>query len=549
MISANLKTAVLWMPIAVTLAVPAGAVLAAENGGRNPATVAAEIDREVDRRLAEARVPASPPADDAEFLRRAALDITGRIPTLERTVAFLDSRDTDKRRKFIDELLASADYGRHFATLWRNRLAPASSAKGKYQIDRFSPWLAEQFNRNRGWDRVVHDLLTMEGEIARNPQSAFLMANSENSRPQANQLAGAAARFFLGVQLRCAECHDHPFAPWKQADFWGTAAFFGRLRNDGKKGAPMGLTEEIDRDSKPSGKDGTPVIATAPGGGIVIPASAGKSSGKVIKARFLGGDEPTLAGEGPLRTVLAAWITSPDNRLFAPALVNRTWVHLFGSGFVNPVDDLRDDNPASHPALLKRLADEFRASGHDCKHLIRCICNSRAYQRTSRPLEGNESDRELFSHMAVKALSPEAFYDSLTVVGAAGKLAPAPAGKEGGKEKGPPQQSRDEFVQFFRSQGETADENAFSHGIPQFLKRLNGESLNQRPPLIDRLVRSGADPKQAVESLYLATLARRPTPDEVELMSTYLARRADPAQGYAGVLWILLNSGEFILNH
>jgi hypothetical protein len=238
-----------------------------------------------------------------------------------------------------------------------------------------------------------------------------------------------------------------------------------------------------------------------------------------------------LDDKAPWRPQFAAWATSAENKYFAPAFVNRLWANFFGRGFVNPVDNFHADNPASHPELLQRLADEFKSSGHDIKHLFRCLCNSQAYQRTSKPLPQNEADAALFSHMAIKPLSPDAFYDSLIVLNS--------IGRNGGKNS-----SREQFLSDFRTQ-EGAD-GVFSHGIPQFLKRMNGEEFNSGAAIIDQLRSASRD--QAIESLYLATLARRPTADEVRLMSAYLAKRNN-SQGYQGVLWILLNSGEFVLNH
>jgi hypothetical protein len=523
------------LPLALTataLLVAGRPALAETPAGRDPLSVAAAIDREIDRRLAEARVPASPPADDAEFLRRVTLDLTGRIPTLERTLAFLDDGDPKKRQKKIDELLASRDYRQHFATVWRNRLAPPNPVNNKPQRDTFTPWLADQLNRGRGWHEVVADLLTVEGDIAKNPQSAFVMANAENFQPRASLLAASTARLFLGVQLRCAECHDHPFAPWKQADFWATAAFFVRLRNTSKKGPPFILTEE-------------PEAGTSPAAAITLPSGAGKAAGQVVRARFPGGGEPAVRDGAALRPAFVAWLTAADNRYFAPALANRTWAHFFGRGLVNPVDDLRDDNPASHPALLALLADECRASGFDLKHLARCVCNSQAYQRTSRPRAGNERDAELLSHAAVRPISAEAFYDSLSVV-----YSPYKSGKFAAPgAKAPRLEPRDDFVRFFRAQGEAAAEGGINQGIPQFLRRLNAETFNQGSPLVAYLVHKDVPRREAVELLYLAMLSRHPTADEVDLMSDYVGRRGSAAEGYAGVVWVLLNTGEFVLNH
>ncbi len=425
---------------------------------RDPLAVAADIDRELDAKLTSAKAPASPLADDAEFLRRVSLDIIGRIPTLDKTTAFLDSKDADKRRKLIDELLANRDYAVNFGTIWRNLLSPpGNNVKGKAPRDEFTPWLINQLSQNRGWDKIVTDLLTVEGDVQKVPQTAFLMANAENFRPQANLVTASAAKFFLGVRLGCAECHDHPFSAWKQTDFWGTAAFFGRLRNTSFKGPPFILTEEAD--STPPPKDlAITIIRPAPGGGIVLPASTGKATGQTIQARYLGGAETKLDDAKPFRPIFAAWATAKENPYFAPALVNRMWSHFFGRGFVYPVDDFRDNNPPTHPQLLNLLADEFRNADYDFKHLIRCICNSKAYQRTSRPLPENERERELYSHMAVKIMSPEAFYNSLLTIKPMGdKMAR-------GKAEFGSNDHREEFLQQFRMQGDSDDENLFRQG-------------------------------------------------------------------------------------
>jgi Protein of unknown function (DUF1549)/Protein of unknown function (DUF1553) len=524
---------------------------------RDPVPVAAAIDREIDRRLAQVGIPASPAADDAEFLRRTYLDIAGHIPSAERAAAFLDSTEPDKRRKLIDELLGSQDFGHHLADIWRNRLAPRDPGNTKVAgVDRFGPWLAEQFNRNRGWNQIATELLTAEGEVNKNPQTSFVMAYGEESQPKPNLLAAGTAKVFLGIQLQCAECHDHPFAPWKQEDFWGVAAFFGRTRNSGIKGKPFTLTEEPDPNPFSVKNGGVERPEVREGGAIVIPGTGGnKGAGKVVPAKLLGGEPLKVDDTAPLRPRLAAWLTSHENKYFARAFVNRTWAQFFGRGLVQPLDNMHDDNPPSHPEVLTLLADEFVASGYDIKHLVRCICASNAYQRTSRPLPENEKDAELFSRMAVKSIAPEALYDSLTVVLGARKSGP-PGGKPNGIKppaakpevvKGPPMSPRDEFIHFFRGQGD-AESGEFVHGIPQFLRRLNGEMFNSNVPLVDRLTVSGISPNRAIEALYLATLSRRPTTEECDRLAAYLAKHAKPEEGYAGVLWVLLNSGEFVLN-
>jgi hypothetical protein len=508
---------------------------------RDPVPTAAIIDTEVDKQLAAEKIPASPQADDAEFLRRVTLDLTGRIPTYQQTVAFLDSKDPDKRRKLVDELLESPAYSEHFATVWRNLIVgrgPVVGGKGGGNgNDPFRSWLAEQFNDNRGWNALVTDLLTAEGNPRDNPATTFLLVNGENNQPQPNRVTGAAAGLFWGVNLRCAECHNHPFARWNQSDFWGTAAFFGKLQNGGGKGGPQNLTEAVGDAGLVKGK-GQAARPALRGTAIVIPAGTGKVSGQAIKARFLGGDEPALDEKEPFRPRFAAWATAADNPYFARAAVNRMWAHFFGRGLVNPLDGFDETNPPSHPDLLDKLAREFASSGFDLKHLARCITASKTYQRGHCPVPGNESDTAGFSHMAVKALTPEVLFDSLAIATT-------------GRPERP--EAREPFVRLFRVDDE-ASPTEYIQGIPQMLRLMNapvsGSFKGGRgASVVDQLASSRTSHAEAVTTLYLTALSRRPTADEVKLMEGYLSKRKDNREGYRGVLWILLNSSEFALNH
>jgi hypothetical protein len=507
-----------------------------------PAEVARAIDREIDARLADYNIAASELADDAEFLRRVCLDITGRIPTAERAAAFLDSSDADKRQKLIDELLDNANYGQHFSTIWTNLINAAGSPPRSMQSS-FRDWLANKFNQGQGWDQIVRELLASEGLATESPATYFVRANTA----EPGMLASTSAQFFLGVQIQCAECHDHPFTEWRQSDYWGLAVFFSRLREVSVKGGKQ-LSEEPQAGKKPA--------VNVPGAGIVIPTAGGnKGAGNVVMAKYLGGEKPDLPSEGAIRLSLASWVTAADNPYFAKAAVNRLWAHFFGRGFFNPVDDFQADLPVSHPQLLAMLAQEFASSGHDLKHLIRCICSSQAYQRTSRPLPENKDDARLFSHMAVKVMSPEAMYNSLIAAMGDTKLpgglgSPIPFDIYAGPKAKPDRVSGfDEFIRFFNTSDPSAPSTDYTHGIPQILALMNAQQFNRVTPVVDRLVKSGATREQVVESLFLGTLTRRPSPDETKLMSDYLEKRSDPQQGYAGALWILFNSNEFVLNH
>lgn len=534
--------------VLVPFALLAFMAVARADGSRPIQKTVQHIDLEITRKLTAEKVPASPLASDAEFLRRLYLDLTGKIPTYDRAVAFLDSKDPARRTKLIDELLAAPDFGEHFATTFTNLLL-VGDAVNLTERNRFQRWLAEKFNKNHPWDRLVTDLVTAEGTSADNPAVVFVLNHSENNKIQPNMLAAATTRQFLGVQLQCAECHNHPFTGWKQAEFWGVAAFFTRVTNQkGAKGSPGGVTEA----APAAPTKGKKAEATATGAAIVIPSTAGKASGKRIAAKYLEGEEPNLGDQGPYRPALAKWMTAPDNKFFARAAVNRFWAHFFGRGFVHPVDDFHDDNLPSHPALLDALAAEFRASGYDVKHLVRCIVSSQAYQRTSQPLPDNKDDKTLFSHMAVKVMTPEMMYDALVRALGVSQLnintgAVATSGIGGAKKNQPTNAPRDRFIKFFKTSDADTLPTDYTQGIPQALALMNDPQFNKGTPVVEQLVKAKLPTEQAIEKLYLTVLARRPTPAETKTLSAYIARQPDAARGYTGAVWILLNTQEFVL--
>ncbi len=514
--------------------------------GLDPPAVARQIDQQIQARLEADRIPASPPCDDAEFLRRVYLDITGVIPPADKAAAFLDSSDSGKRAKLIDELLASEDYGWHFADLWCDLI---NIKDLPIYREPFTTWMSESLNAGRGWDEIVLELLTAEGSFnfvtrgkrlgSSDPQALFVLVNTEegmNKGPNPAWLAAESGRLFLGVQIQCAECHDHPFTEsWKQTDFWGLAALFGQFRSQ--------------RDNEGLRWIETPAASDAPVS-VAIPPTALKNVGQIVPARLLGAEADYQPGDQQLlRHSLARWITAADNPLFARAAANRTWAHFLGRGLVNPVDDLRADNPPSHPEVLQLLAGELRKSQFDLKHLIRCICLSAAYQRTSAPLAENEQDQERYSHMAVKIMSPGVFYDSLKAATLWPELKVGLPERKTKLTVATLFTPREVFVDFFRSsQGEEAQPLENTHGIPQALKLMNAAQLNRVAPVVERLAGSDQGRQPIIEQLYLAALARRPSAEETRLMAEFLDQRQDASasEGYSAVLWALINSAEFV---
>jgi hypothetical protein len=511
-----------------------------------PSTMA--IDQWVDAGVGRARIPASPQADDAEFLRRVTLDIIGRIPTPYEASAFFQGTDPEKRARWINDLLASPSYGEHFATIWRELMLPRDNGL-KGGRDTFAPWLAEQFSRNRGWDRIVTDMLTVEGKLRDLPQAGFIMANTDNGEPQPNLLADSTGRLFWGVQLRCAECHDHPFAQWKQADFWGTAAFFSRTRKgyaDGKNPNGWTLTESEPVEPAAMLTPRTWVPPGASGPAILVPSSGGKAAGKIFTAKYLGGADAGWKDAGPFRERFAQWAVSARNPWFAANAANRLWAQFFTRGLLTPLDGFNGENQPSHPELLAVLSRELVDSGFDLKHVIRCICNSRAYQRSSRVVAGNERDEKWFSHRLVKVMRPEMLYDSLSV--AMKPSAPKGGSKGGGVDHAQPIAgvSREEFVRFFASRPDENEGSMVNQGIPQLLRLMNGALLNDADKDGNRFFATAEDVTDAV---YLAAYSRKPTDEERRLVKEFAAAHSDAREAAAGLLWTLLNSAEFVTNH
>lgn len=524
---------------------------------RDVAQVARGIDFEINQRLLEENIPASPAASDSEFCRRVYVDIIGRVPSLDETVAFLDSKQPDKRARLIDQLLASKEYGQHWATIWTNLSVGRSDASqlATPHRHRFHSWLTDAFNAGDGWDTIVAELLSAEGHSNEVPATAFLLSYSGNNmQPQPERITGAVSELFLGIQLKCAECHNHrgPHATrqWKHGDFWAMAAFFTRLRNQRAEKGDNNTKVILTEDSVPKGKalgDSTfnaprPII---PGGFIEVPdpSDSTKFLPEPAQARFLESGMPNLLDAGPYRPQFAAWFTSPRNPYFARALVNRVWAQLFGRGLITPIDLMHKTNLASHPALLQDLADEFVASGHDLKHLIRALTNSQVYQRSSRALPDNAQDKELLSHMALKPLRPEVLFDSLQVVNKGSGYGPAPATPKDAGGLTP----RETFARFFGNQEWSNDPSELVYGIPHYLRLMNVADGGTVLPKL--LTQGGDDSKKVIELLYLSALARRPSEAELATMQQYVNQSGDAKVAYGEIYWVLQNSVEFVLNH
>jgi hypothetical protein len=487
----------------------------------DPVDLAARIDQHIDTRLKNERLQPADLADDAEFLRRVYLDLHGVVPTREQAEQFLTDSNPAKRARLIDALLASPRYGRYLADTWQGYLISPLADDRVKRADQFRDWLAGQFNTST-WDKIATVLLTATGKIEENPAVIYLI---EGRLPRGvPELTDLASRYFMGVRLNCAQCHDHPFAKYKQQEFWGMAAFFTQIQTP-KRAKQVYEKGVVD--------DPQLTLATLRDSGMFDGFMSGPPT-------FLGG-QALATGKTPHRAALASWLTSPGNPYFARAMVNRTWWRFMGRGIVQPVDDMHDANPPTHPELLDLLAKRFGESGFDLKFLTRAIVLSHAYQRTSRPGDAQEKQAALFGRMSIKVLSAGQLYDSLeTIFGAATKVTGVDA-RQG---------ARPEFTEFF---GENGDPNptTYRRGIPHLLRQMNsgqfaGRSLDT---LLERISASGRTPEETASDLFLTILSRRPTADELQRVKSYIGGAGSPQNACRELAWVLMMTSEFSTNH
>lgn len=496
---------------------------------------------------------------DGKWARRVFLDLLGRIPTLGELRAFERASRSDKRQKLVDSLLYDARYTDEFAgnwsTIWTNLLIGRTGGNERNSlIDRegMQQYLRDVFARNRSYDSMVMDLITAEG--ANKPGMAdFNGAVNFLSMKLADkgiQATADTARIFLGKQVQCTQCHDHPFNEWKQNQFWELNSFFRQavsLRRFDKDSGMVSYVELSDQDF--GGEGNTPDNAE-------VYYELRDATLKAAYPRFIDGGE-TSSRSGRLsdihrRKELANFILGSDE--LSRALVNRVWAHFFSYGFTKPVDDMGPHNPVTHPELLDYLANAFKANSYDLRLLMRWIATSEPYSLTSRITKRNELDdpakgqRPLFSHFYARQMRAEELHDSLLVATGADRI-------DNGN--GTDGERRDWLKQFVVAFGndEALEGSTFNGTITQSLVLFNGDLTkkalsDERSGLLYRLAVSDQPIEKKVDHLFLVTLARRATKAEQQAAKQLLLLRGGSLlEALQDVLWALLNSNEFILNH
>jgi hypothetical protein len=543
------------LPCLVTASQPDSGKKSSAKGKISATALAKRIDKHISERWKREGINPVAPASDATFFRRVNLDLGGKIPGILDIKDFLDDDREDKRTIWIDKILEGEDFANHFASVYRQMmLGNVENEQTIFLVGPFENWVRKKFKDNTPYNKMVLELLTSNpqggnqfgggpgGDMNNASPAAFYGVNE--FKPE--NLAGATARLFLGVKIECAQCHKHPFADWTQKQFWEFAAFYANLAQFGAKPVPVD-----DKDVPPP----PPQQPKDPNGGpqIQIPK---KVPAEWVSAKFLDGKAPKWQPGMEPRKVLADWITAPENPYFARMAVNYVWGYLFGIGLVDPVDDFGKHNPASHQELLDELADQFVRNGYDLKYLMKAIVNSKIYQLSSAPfdLKGKDPDdapedlTRLFGRMPLRALSGEQLFDSLA------EIMEYPVNKSMAV-PGLPLTPRQEFLsKFANPENKRIDTHT---SILQALHLMHGKfiadvtSLEKNKSLAT-IAQSEVETTKKIQTLFLVALSRQPTAAELDRMTKYVdsgGATNDRSQALADVLWALVNSAEFALNH
>jgi hypothetical protein len=474
------------------------------------------VDRYVTRRLKLLHLPASARADDETLLRRIYLDLVGRLPEPSIVLAFVDNKEADKFTNLVDRLLKSDDFDTYWTYRFSEWLRIRTQPKDNIAAKTYYAWLSEQVAKNVGFDKIARTLITATGDTHQ-----VGPANFYRTTRGAREQAEFASELFMGMRLRCANCHDHPLDRWTQDDYHGLAAIFAKVK-------------------------GGRVIEINPRAEVSHPRTGSAAIPRIPGDSFLSDDQ-----DG--RKQFATWLTRKDNPYFAKAIVNRLWQSVMGRGLIEPTDDLRPTNVATHPELLESLAADFAAQGFDFRRTLRSICTSKTYSRSGVTLPTNKTDAIFFSHRLARKLRPEVFADSICdVTGVSEKYGDEPAGTRAVElfAGNLPAQTLDILGRCSRDTGCEESDVARTGNLPRALHLINGPLINGKVAsptgrLIELLKGSN---DALIKGLYLRALTRRPTAKELDFWRSQLTRTAtEQARRLVAedILWSVLTSREF----
>ena len=507
------------------------------------------VDKHVFEKLVTLGLPPSERCDDSTFIRRASLDIAGRLPTLEETDAFLASTASTKRLAAINRLLDDEGYADLFANKWSGLLRNKAGGNLE-QVARetygFHAWIRENIRANKPFDEMATELITAKGKPGTNPAVSWYRAVSD-----INERMADVAQVFLGVRIQCAQCHHHPYEKWTQDDYHGFAAFFSTIDRKEVRKLPE---DDILYHKR------------------ILAVAKNPNTNVDLKPTPLDAEALDIPPARDPRIELARWITSSSNPFFAKVLVNRYWKHFFGRGLVEPEDDIRVTNPATHPELLNALTESFTNSGYDLKLLCRTICDTETYQRSAFPNDSNADDEQNFARYFPRRLPAEVMLDAINcVAGAKNSFNKQPTGIKAVALPDDTVNNESFFLRVFgRPQMDTACEceRSANADLSQSLTLLNSDTMHRilsasggRATTLARDTERSDEAK--VEELYRLALSRNATEAELQIALKHLNRKrqqskANPTelpegkavqQAWEDIIWVVVNTKEFLFNH
>ena len=488
------------------------------------------IDELVLEKLQSLSLPPSPPASDAEFLRRAFLDTVGVLPAPDETRAFLADPSPDKRDKLIESLLARPEFVDYWTYKWSDLLLVSSKNLKAPAMWSYYNWVRSQVALNTPWDRFARAVLTARGSTSENGAAAFYVLHDDP-----RLMSETATLTFMGTSINCAKCHNHPMEKWTNDQYYAMANLFSRVR------------------SKNGGGDGEMIVFSASEGELVQPLT-----GKPQPPKPLEGEAVPTASAADRREALADWLCSSKNPYFARAVVNRVWANFMGVGLVESVDDMRETNPPSNEKLLAALADYLVSNRFDLKALMRVILQSCTYGRTSSALPGNAKDFRFYSRYYPRRLMAEVMLDAFSqVTGAPTQFKDFPAGWRALQL--PDSNIESYFLESFgRAERKLTCEceRTEEPSMAQVLHIANGDTVNQKLKQpgnrIEKLVAENAPDERIIEEAYLSALCRPPTEQEKKAILSMLSAAAGDAKQRREVIedlyWSILSSREFLFN-
>ena len=526
----------------------------------NTYSVINQVNSHIEQAWRDFDILPSQDATDGQWCRRVFLDVIGRVPTVTEVEKFIKSKDPKKKKQLVESLLYddayTEEFARNWTTLWTNVLIGRTGGTENNSMTSragMQKFLRDSFAREKPYDKMCHELVTATGTTTPgspdfNGATNFLI--DKVNEEQAALATSATTRIFLGLQVQCTQCHNHPFNDWKQQKYWETNAFFRQVQafRGGMAVEDGGAARLADQDfaGETRRNQNEAEIFYEKRNGLV----------SVAYPVFVDGTEIGRSGYVQVtnrrKEFADLMLQSP---YFSKAMVNRTWAHFLGYGFTSPADDLGPHNSPSNPALLDYLASEFANGGFDFRQLVLWITLSKPYQLSSRSNNSNATDDPLlgrtprFSHFYLRQMQAEQLYESLLSATRAGE-------SRGNYEEQERIKSR--WLQQFNSAfgtDEGQESTTFNGTIPQVLMMFNGEMVRQaisstQGSLIDNLANSGNKYNSNVEHLFLAMLARKPTGREKSMATAFLAAQGNnQKEALKDVSWVLLNTNEFILNH